>query len=205
MFRVPKVHLSFPFKKGAVGIGTLIIFIAMVLVAAIAAAVLISTSGILQQRAMATGKESIAQVSSNLVVVSITGYTNSNLTDLDNMSVAITAASGAGRIDVRYLILRISNSENETYLGYSSGNLSNGTFTANTLRDPSNLFTASTPVIDSSSLIRLWFLTSSQTPQLTLPPRMRMHLELIPEHGATITIDTIMPASFSSSVVNVYP
>ena len=199
------MHLGFPSKKGAVGIGTLIIFIAMVLVAAIAAAVLISTSGILQQRAMATGKESIAQVSSNIVVVSITGYANSSLTDLDNMSVAITAASGAGRIDLRYLLMRVSNSENETYLGYSSGALTNGTFTASALRDPSNLFTVTTPVIDSSSLIRLWVLTSSQNPPLYFPPRMRLHVELIPEHGATISIDTIMPAAFSSSVVNIYP
>ena len=191
--------------RGAVGIGTLIIFIAMVLVAAIAAAVLISTSGILQQRAMTTGKESIAQVSSNMVVVSITAYANSGLTDTDNVSVAVTAAAGAGRIDLRYLILRVSNSQNETYLSYSTGNLSNGTFIANSIRDPSNLFTTSTPVIDGSSLIRLWFLASGQSPPIHLPPRMRLHLELIPEHGATISIDTIMPAAFSTSVVNVYP
>jgi flagellin FlaB len=205
VFNFPKAPEQLRFKKGAVGIGTLIIFIAMVLVAAIAAAVLISTSGILQQRAMATGKESIAQVSSNLVIVSITGYAVSSLSDLANVSVAITAASGAGRIDVRYLILRVSNSENESYLSYSSATLTNGTFTANALRDPSNLFSEANPVIDSSSLIRLWFLTSSQSPAIHFPPRMRMHLELIPEHGATITIDTIMPASYSTSVVNVYP
>ena len=58
-------------KKADMGIGTLIIFIAMILVAAIAASVLISTTGALQNKALSTGKATTAEVGTSITAIEV--------------------------------------------------------------------------------------------------------------------------------------
>jgi flagellin FlaB len=60
-------------NRGQVGIGTLIVFIALVLVAAIAAGVLINTAGFLQTQAEQTGQDSTDQVADNINVIGEVG------------------------------------------------------------------------------------------------------------------------------------
>lgn len=59
-----------------VGIETLIVFIAMVLIATVAASVLITTSENLQSRAKTVGTATIREVSAGLAIEDIAGYTN---------------------------------------------------------------------------------------------------------------------------------
>jgi flagellin-like protein len=86
-------------KRGQVGIGTLIVFIAMVLVAAIAAGVLINTAGFLQTQAEATGEESTAQVTNNVDIVSSIGK-DTGSGSIDTVDIVIKKSAGSDPIDV---------------------------------------------------------------------------------------------------------
>jgi flagellin FlaB len=96
--------------RGQVGIGTLIVFIALVLVAAIAAGVLINTAGFLQSQAQSTGEDSTQQVSTGFEVTSVVGTTNASagtLSSVDgsnavkNVSFIVSLAPGSEPIDLR--------------------------------------------------------------------------------------------------------
>ncbi|MFC7075287.1 archaellin/type IV pilin N-terminal domain-containing protein [Haloarcula halophila] len=87
--------------RGQVGIGTLIVFIAMVLVAAIAAGVLINTAGFLQSSAEETGQQSSDQVTNRLEVVNTVGTEiNGDAKTVDLVEVTVKKAPGAANIDL---------------------------------------------------------------------------------------------------------
>lgn len=101
--------------RGQVGIGTLIVFIAMVLVAAIAAGVLINTAGFLQTQAEDTGTESTEQVSDRLQITSSIG----NIADTDNsiesIELSVQKAPGAGDIVLEDVLIEWLGDEAETF------------------------------------------------------------------------------------------
>jgi flagellin-like protein len=87
-------------ERGQVGIGTLIVFIAMVLVAAIAAGVLINTAGFLQSQSEQTGQQSTEQVTDRLQVVSTSGVVDSADGEIHEVNVTVSKAPGAGDINL---------------------------------------------------------------------------------------------------------
>lgn len=99
--------------RGQVGIGTLIIFIAMVLVAAVAAAVLIQTSGVLQERAQSTGTQAAQEVSTNMMIKSIEGVRSgdgTNVSDtVDFLKIKVALNIGSSDIDLNQVVITVTD------------------------------------------------------------------------------------------------
>ena len=108
--------------RGQVGIGTLIVFIAMVLVAAIAAGVLVNTAGFLQATAEDAGQESVDKVTNRVEVVNQHGSVGVDDT-VSNISLTVRLAAGSSAVDMNSTSIKyLSDDEVTTLTNSSSSN-----------------------------------------------------------------------------------
>ena len=180
---------------GDVGIGTLIIFIAMVLVAAVAAAVLIQTSGVLQQRAQQTGKEATAEVSSNLKIVNVVGtrVDSGASTPVSNLTVSVELSAGGQNIDFSQVVIKYLNETITSTLTYSATVADSTHFTYAEDRDPSG---TSTPVLAAGDLGKITISLGNTSQNLIV--RKKGSVQIIPETGTMIVKDVVAPASYGT-------
>jgi len=108
--------------RGQVGIGTLIVFIAMVLVAAIAAGVLVNTAGFLQATAEDAGQESVDKVTNRVEVVNQHGIVGNNST-VKQLNLTIRLAAGSSAVDMNSTSIKyLSDDQVTTLTNSSNGN-----------------------------------------------------------------------------------
>lgn len=107
-------------KKADMGMGTLIIFIAMILVAAVAASVLIATTAKLQNKALDTGKLTTQEVGTGLQATSLTAEDGRDQT-LEQFYQTIKLSAGSGPIRFTDVLLTFGlNDRVSDYIYHSS-------------------------------------------------------------------------------------
>ena len=196
-------------NEAQVGIGTMIVFIATVLVAAIAAGVLIQTSQKLQERSSKTGDQTTKQVASNLKIERVVGIryaaTDSNL---DRLLVYFSLAPGAGKIDLKQVKLHVATATNLKTVSWASAD--NGPdadgFSINETRDADNSLCGSdatctvteSMVMNSGDLAYLEVSLSEGGFNLALPVRTAVTLNVFPEVGSSTKGDFTTPESYGS-------
>ncbi|RMF05532.1 hypothetical protein D6764_04485 [Candidatus Woesearchaeota archaeon] len=104
-------------KKAEMGVGTLIIFIAMLLVAAVAAGVLIQTVGSLQEKGLSTGTQAKGQISTNAKVVEISA-TDGTDTYVDDFTQIMKLAPGSDPIKLEDVIMTVNTYTRTATLQY---------------------------------------------------------------------------------------
>ena len=110
---------------GAIGIGAMIVFIAMVLVAGIAASVLIQTSTKLETQAMYTGQETIKEVSTGVAVYDIKGYASAVTANCSKLTITVRPRAGSDGIDFDHVFLELSETDHKIIMKYVDATANN--------------------------------------------------------------------------------
>lgn len=114
--------LSFT-KRAEVGVGTLIIFISLLLVAAIASGVVIQTAGSVQEKALTTGSQARDEVVTGIrtLEVAAINVANSSINEITQI-IRLTPGSGTLKFDSFLITYNMANASSTlTYAGEGSG------------------------------------------------------------------------------------
>ncbi len=204
---------------GSIGIGAMIVFIAMVLVAGIAASVLIQTSTTLESQAMATGKETTAEVAGGIAVFDVEGHV---ATDIDALAITVRARAGSPNIDLNESVILLSDGSTKTLLAYdyadenhfnasvneSDGNvfgfayddLTNSEFGILVLEDADGSVKRYNPVINRGDKVMLFVNATACFGGLGIAERSDVFGFIYPEHGSPGIISFRTPSSYSDTV-----
>ena len=203
---------------GSIGIGAMIVFIAMVLVAGIAASVLIQTSTRLEAQAMHTGTETTQEVAGGICIVDVEGYIVGGL--LDGLAMTIRTRAGSPDIDLNETILILSDSNTKALLaydytdsnhfnlsvnasdgrvfGFRYGDLTNEEFGILVIEDADSSCQRFTPVINYGDKVMIFVDTGATFSGVAT--RTDMFGYIYPEYGSPGVIGFRTPASYSDRV-----
>jgi flagellin FlaB len=184
-------------NKGESGIGTLIIFIAVVLVAAIAASVLLGTTGSLQQRALTTGKQSEREVSGGIQVITMSAIDGSNGT-VTNFSLYTKLAAASDPISLSDTLITFDTKNTSQSLSYDSEiGVSNTTFNISYSKQGREYKHG---YISRGDVVQIDFGCARGVGESEL-----VRLRIIPKHGIIVPVDAVTPDVMTQTRIVLYP
>jgi len=193
-------------KRAEMGVGTMIIFIAMVLVAAVAASVLISTSNTVREQATKTGNDAINNVASGFDIKYVKGTVAANKIISMDVYVQLSAGSPAIRMDTVTLSVTAGTVSGEEI--YAKAGASQGTapapdkYAANLVppaatNAPFDLYST----VQQGDLVKITINNVSNA-NMAVTPGTAVSIKIMPSSGATTTIMFTVPPVLSNGVVN---
>lgn len=187
-------------KKAEMGIGTLIIFIAMILVAAIAAGVLIQTAGSLQNKALLTGERSKGQVSTNVLPIVLYAEDGTSGSSVDSFFIKAKLAPGSDPVAFDEMLVEFSLKDASADMEYATGGCAspNSThFKADYLISGQNQRDG---YLQRGDVVKICFNSTRSVEE-----DESVSVTLVPKIGSPTQIDSAMPAIITQKRIVVYP
>lgn len=178
-------------KRGEMGVGTMIIFIAMVLVAAVAASVLISTANTVREQAQSTGTDAINNVASGFVVYSVMGEVGANNT-IDNCYLYVRLAAGSPSIDMSLVTILLTDGENQVELAFDNSTADSSNYAAEAVGG-----TLNNNFVAQGDLVKITIGGSGNA--LGWTTSTHVQIKLMPSHGMPTLSEFTTPETYLSS------
>jgi flagellin-like protein len=182
--------------RGQVGIGTLIVFIAMVLVAAIAAGVLVNTAGFLQENAEQTGQQAQGEVSDRLTVVN-SFATLDSAGETGTISVTVRKASGSDNINLSASTVQWIGETNQGQQEIGAGDTADVTVDDQT----GTAVTGNVIITDDSKYIVAVDIATAFKGSNNLTPGDEGSLLITTPSGATTRVEVTIPTDVTDETV----
>ena len=190
-------------ERGEMGIGTLVIFIAMVLVAAVAATVLITTADELQMQAYSTGRTAREDISTGLTVVHVYGDRAAPAnTTIDLLYIKVKLQAGSDPIDLGQMVIQISDGDTMVSLKYNGTDDSALTdwYDATVLMDPDehDVFEAKNVLTEGTMVtLKIYAVVDG----LNLNTQQEVTCKLIPKHGIPSLVKFTTPSVYADEQI----
>jgi flagellin-like protein len=185
-------------NKGMMGVGTLIIFIAVILVAAVAAAVLISTAGSLQQRSLVTGGQAEEGVSTGAEAVSVMATDARTDHTVDTFEMLLRLQAGSEAMNLNNTVITVDTSTTTQNLDFSGdtsySTVNYGVSYVKQGPDYENGY------LSRGDVVKVWLNASGAVAE-----NSKVRLKVIPRVGQTTIIEFTTPDVMTDQRVTLWP
>lgn len=190
-------------ESGAIGIGTLIVFIGLILVAAIASAVIVGVMGDLQERAKRTGRETEENVVPPIKLQFAEAHTDDG-THTNNMRLYVSAMEGSDGYDLDNLLLVVQGEQLGTGEGFTQRFVLDDTGVDEDIDGTFNIkrYTRSEDdVVTKSFLYRNEIVALEIGEEIDdIEPNTDLSMRFMPAEGATATtFESLTPSDYPDS------
>ena len=188
-------------KKAAQGVGTLIIFIALILVSAVAAAVLISTASSFQSKAFDVGRQAQEKITTavEVVQVKVSDVSDGSINaSSDIYAVRVRLASGSVPVKLDDITISVDTESNSQVLNHNNAATSVTTFNVTYLTNAGAADNAG--YIMPGELVELNVLAEANVSE-----QETLNMQILNKNGAPVPIGITTPSAMVQTSQSLYP